>query len=176
MRRSRIISFALLHSIAGSSAFLPTTTIDTAATTTTFTSSSNVRTNQILTQLDAKQTKNKKKKRATRNTIGNRTQSSSGFGGASIAPCPCGAKGDDGSQKVYMKCCGLLHSSADKYASAKAEQVVRARYSAYAKRQVCFVLYCTVQHCTVLFRTPFKFKMREICPFLCLKFEIKIYF
>ena len=78
--------------------------------------------------LNAKQ---KKKKRATRNTIGKRTQSSSGFGGASISPCPCG------SQIGYMKCCGALHTNAKAYADAKAEQVVRARYSAYAKRQVC---------------------------------------
>ena len=75
--------------------------------------------------------KQKKKKKATRNSIGNRTKSASGFGGAAISPCPCG------SQNGYMKCCGLLHSSPKAYGNAKAEQVVRARYSAYAKREVC---------------------------------------
>ena len=81
------------------------------------------------TSLHAKNNSNKK--RATRNTIGNRTQSTSGFGGASILPCPCG------SDYGYMKCCGLIHNNAKVYGDATAEQVVRARYSAYAKRQVC---------------------------------------
>lgn len=132
MRGSLIIHFVLLHLIVGSSAF--TLPVSHTISTTGSTCSSNVFRNQILTRLNAK---TKKKKRATRNTIGNRTQSTSGFGGASVAPCPCGAKDNDGSQKSYMKCCGLLHTSADKYASARAEEVVRARYSAYAKRQVC---------------------------------------
>ena len=87
-----------------------------------------VRHDSMKTQLFAKE---KKKKRATRNTIGNRTQSASGFGGAAVSPCPCG------SEKGYMKCCGLLHSNADAYGKATAEEVVRARYSAYAKRHVC---------------------------------------
>lgn len=81
------------------------------------------------TRLHAKQS-GKKKKRATRNTIGNRTQSTSGFGGAAVSPCPCG------NQNSYMKCCGPLHSNAKLYGAASAEQVVRARYSAYAKREV----------------------------------------
>mmetsp|Transcript_13113 Transcript_13113/g.15973 ORF Transcript_13113/g.15973 Transcript_13113/m.15973 type:complete len:246 (-) Transcript_13113:115-852(-) len=86
------------------------------------------------TFLSAKQTKKKNKKRATRNTIGNRTKSASGFGGAAVSPCPCGS--EDG----YMKCCGLLHSNAKAYGDAKAEQVVRARYSAYAKREIDFII------------------------------------
>ncbi len=80
------------------------------------------------TSLFAKQ--KSKKKRATRNTIGNRTQSTSGFGGAAVSPCPCGS-GD-----AYNKCCGRLHSNAKTYGEATAEEVVRARYSAYAKREV----------------------------------------
>ena len=39
-----------------------------------------------------------------------------------------------------MKCCGKLHSDPSAYASASAEQVVRARYSAYAKREVDFIV------------------------------------
>ena len=81
------------------------------------------------TQLNAKQ--GSSKKRATRNTVGNRKKSATGFGGAAISPCPCG------SQSTYMKCCGILHTNPKAYADATAEQVVRARYSAYAKRQVC---------------------------------------
>lgn len=39
-----------------------------------------------------------------------------------------------------MKCCGKLHKDAKSYASATAEHVVRARYSAYAKREVDFII------------------------------------
>lgn len=78
--------------------------------------------------------KQKKKKRATRNTVGNRTKSSSGFGGAAIAPCPCG------SAAGYMKCCGRLHANGSVYGNASAEEVVRARYSAYAKREIDFII------------------------------------
>jgi hypothetical protein len=58
------------------------------------------------------------------------TSPSSGFGGSAIEPCPCG------SGNGYMKCCGKLHTDETAYAAATAEQVVRARYSAYAKRVV----------------------------------------
>lgn len=54
----------------------------------------------------------------------------SGFGGKATEPCPCG------SGLGYMKCCGKLHKDPQAYADATAEQVVRARYSAYAKREV----------------------------------------
>jgi hypothetical protein len=54
----------------------------------------------------------------------------SGFGGKAIEPCPCG------SGLVYMKCCGKLHNDSAAFAKATPEQIVRARYSAYAKRQV----------------------------------------
>ena len=67
-------------------------------------------------------TKKKKSKKSPR--------SSSGFGGAAIEPCPCG------SGEGYAKCCGKVHNDANAYKTATAEQVVRARYSAYAKRQV----------------------------------------
>ena len=74
----------------------------------------------------------KKKKRATRTSIGNRTKSASGFGGAATEPCPCGSK------LGYMKCCGRLHKNEDEYAKASAKEVVLARYTAYAKREVSF--------------------------------------
>lgn len=80
------------------------------------------------------QAKQKKKKRATRNTVGNRTKSSSGFGGAAVEECPCG------SGLGYMKCCGRIHSDSRAYGNASAEEVVRARYSAYAKREIDFII------------------------------------
>lgn len=76
----------------------------------------------------------KKSKRAARTTIGNRTKPTTGFGAGAVEPCPCG------SGNGYMKCCGKLHSDPAAYASAKAEAVVRARYSAYAKRQINFII------------------------------------
>lgn len=57
-----------------------------------------------------------------------------GFGGAAIEKCPCG------SGLGYMNCCGKLHREIKAYADATAEQVVRARYSAYAKREVDFIV------------------------------------
>jgi len=78
--------------------------------------------------------KKKKSKRAVRTSAGNRIKSSSGFGGAAIELCPCG------SGVGYMKCCGTLHNNAVAYANAKAEAVVRARYTAYAKREIDFII------------------------------------
>jgi hypothetical protein len=66
----------------------------------------------------------KKKRRAPKET------KNTGFGGAAVVPCPCG------SGLGYMKCCGKIHKDPKAYAAASAEQVVRARYSAYAKRDV----------------------------------------
>ena len=51
--------------------------------------------------------------------------------------CPCG------STEAYAKCCGKLHTDANAYQSATAEQVSRARYAAYAKRQVDFIMAST---------------------------------
>jgi SEC-C motif-containing protein len=42
-----------------------------------------------------------------------------------------------------MKCCGKLHKDVNAFALATAEQVVRARYSAYAKREVDFIVAST---------------------------------
>lgn len=84
----------------------------------------------ITTSLEAKQ----QKKRASRNTVGNRTQTSTGFGGAAVSPCPCG------SGLGYMKCCGVIHKDPKAFSMATPEQVVRARYSAYAKREIDFII------------------------------------
>lgn len=81
--------------------------------------------------LSAKKSSNQTKKSPN---VKNKKISTAGFGGAAIAPCPCGS--DIG----YMKCCGRLHKDPNAYADASAEQVVRARYSAYAKREVDFIV------------------------------------
>lgn len=60
-----------------------------------------------------------------------------GFGGVAVAACACG------SGTVYNKCCGRLHQDATVYAAAAPEQVVRARYSAYARRVVDFIIAST---------------------------------
>ena len=54
-----------------------------------------------------------------------------GFGGASMEPCPCG------SDLTYSGCCGKIHKDVTAFKTATAGQIVRARYSAYAKKQVC---------------------------------------
>jgi SEC-C motif-containing protein len=86
--------------------------------------------NTALTSLTAKQ----QKKRASRNTVGNRTQSTSGFGGAAVTLCPCG------SGVSYIKCCRVIHKDPKAFGLATPEQVVRARYSAYAKREIDFII------------------------------------
>ena len=63
-------------------------------------------------------------------TKGKGTRPSSGFGGAAAEECPCG------SGESYSKCCLRLHKSKEVFGNATAEEVVRARYSAYAKREV----------------------------------------
>jgi len=92
--------------------------------------------NKRIVILNAKKNKKKsnKNKRAIRTTIGNRVQSSSGFGGAATQFCPCG------SAIAYMKCCGKIHKDPQAYANANAEEVVLARYTAYSKREIDFIL------------------------------------
>lgn len=75
-------------------------------------------------------TKKKKKKRPG-------GSSSSGFGGAAMESCPCG------SGETYASCCGKLHRDVNSYRMATPEQVVRARYSAYAKKQPEFLMAST---------------------------------
>ena len=63
--------------------------------------------------------------------------STSGFGGAAAESCPCG------SDESYMKCCGKLHKKLLEFKKATPEQVVRARYTAYAKREIDFIIKST---------------------------------
>lgn len=97
-----------------------------------FTTFQSARTPMIL--FGKKQKTKKSQQRATRTKMGKRTASSSGFGGAAVEDCPCG------STLAYMKCCGKIHKDADAFAQATPEQVVRARYSAYAKREIDFII------------------------------------
>lgn len=76
--------------------------------------------------------------------------SSSGFGGAASEPCPCGGAAgsataiDVEDQPSYMNCCGKIHKRVlQEYPKATPEQVVRARYSAYAKREIDFIVAST---------------------------------
>ena len=80
------------------------------------------------TCLSAKKAPNNKKKGRP---------STSGFGGAATESCPCG------SEEAYMKCCGKLHKKIPEFMKATPEQVVRARYSAYAKREIDFIIKST---------------------------------
>ena len=78
-----------------------------------------------------KKTAASKKKKAATPTIG-------GFGGASMAPCPCGS-GDS-----YKACCGRLHRDTGRtLKQATAEQVVRARYAAFSRQQPDFLMATT---------------------------------
>lgn len=64
--------------------------------------------------------------------------STAGFGGAAVEPCPCG------STLPYNKCCGRLHKDLlGAYPKASASEVVRARYTAYSKRVVPFIMAST---------------------------------
>jgi hypothetical protein len=77
-------------------------------------------------------TKKKEKKRSNY-----RKNSSGGFGGAAMESCPCG------SGETYAACCGKLHTDVNSYRIASPEQVVRARYSAYAKKRPDFLMAST---------------------------------
>jgi len=66
-----------------------------------------------------------------------RTAPSSGFGGAAKVQCPCGAQGTGA---TFDRCCRRLHSSESVFGSAPAEAVVRARYSAFARRNADFLM------------------------------------
>lgn len=79
--------------------------------------------------LNAKKAKNKKVRRSTSST--------SGFGGAAAESCPCG------SEVPYAKCCRKLHKDMNAFLKATPEQVVRARYTAYAKREIDFIMKST---------------------------------
>lgn len=79
----------------------------------------------------------KKKKKRPGSTSSNANNASGGFGGAALETCPCG------SGETYGNCCGKLHRDSNAFKAATPEQVVRARYSAYAKKQADFLMAST---------------------------------
>eukprot|EP00980_Cylindrotheca_fusiformis_P014495 scaffold3875_cov123-Cylindrotheca_fusiformis.AAC.15 len=60
-----------------------------------------------------------------------------GFGGASMEACPCG------SSLTYASCCGKIHKDVNSFKSASAADIVKARYSAYAKKLPDFLIAST---------------------------------
>jgi hypothetical protein len=84
------------------------------------------------TCLFATSSKKKKKRPANKDD-----KSVGGFGGAAMESCPCG------SEEAYSKCCGKIHGNINSFRLASPEQVVRARYSAYAKKKPEFLMAST---------------------------------
>jgi len=78
----------------------------------------------------------KKKKKKNRNGGGG-GMTFGGFGGAAMEPCPCGAGG------TYSSCCSKVHKDVQFFRKATAEQIVRARYSAYARKLPEFLMMST---------------------------------
>eukprot|EP00536_Pseudo-nitzschia_multiseries_P004319 jgi/Psemu1/9705/gm1.9705_g len=60
-----------------------------------------------------------------------------GFGGAAMEPCPCGAG------ETYSSCCSKVHKDVQNFRKASAEQIVRARYSAYSRKLPEFLMMST---------------------------------
>lgn len=79
--------------------------------------------------------KKKKKKGSGNNKKGGMTFG--GFGGAAMEPCPCGAG------ETYAACCSMVHKNVQNFRKASAEQIVRARYSAYARKLPEFLMMST---------------------------------
>jgi len=101
-------------------AFSPAPQATTAATTTTTTT----------TALFAAKKKKKTTKKSAGPTFG-------GFGGAAMEPCPCGGG------ETYSACCSRVHKDVQKFRKAPAEQIVRARYSAYSRKLPEFLMMST---------------------------------
>lgn len=79
----------------------------------------------------------KKKKRPSDGGSSCNSKSSGGFGGAAMEACPCG------SGETYASCCGKLHRDVTSFRMATPEQVARARYAAWAKKQPEFLMMST---------------------------------
>lgn len=77
----------------------------------------------------------KKKKKKGGNTSGG--PSFGGFGGGAMESCPCGS-GD-----TYSACCSQIHKNVQNFRKASAQQIVQARYSAYAKKNPEFLMMST---------------------------------
>lgn len=104
---SALVSISVMDSVETFSMLPTTTTIITSPSST-------------VTLFVARKKSNKKKASST----------GGGFGGASMEPCPCG------SSLTYASCCGKIHKDVNAYKSASAADLVKARYSAYAKKLV----------------------------------------
>lgn len=78
----------------------------------------------------------KKKKKKIR-TGGGGGMTFGGFGGAAMESCPCGEGG------TYSSCCSKVHKDVQFFRKATAEQIVRARYSAYARKLPEFLMMST---------------------------------
>ena len=78
----------------------------------------------------------KKKKKGGNNKKGG-GPSFGGFGGGAMESCPCGS-GD-----TYSACCSQIHKNVQNFRKASAQQIVQARYSAYAKKNPEFLMMST---------------------------------
>ena len=90
----------------------------------------------------SKKTKNKKVKKkrpgsSSAAATGGGGGKGGGFGGAALQICPCG------SGSSYNDCCGKIHSDMNIFRRASPSDVVRARYSAYARRDADFLIAST---------------------------------
>lgn len=76
----------------------------------------------------------KKKKKAGKKQAG---PSFGGFGGGAMETCPCG------SGETYSNCCSKIHKNVQNFRKAAAQDIVKARYSAYAKKNPEFLMMST---------------------------------
>ena len=81
--------------------------------------------------------KSKKKKKRRPKAGANAGTIIGGFGGAAMESCPCG------SGETYSSCCSKVHKDVQFFRKASAEQIVRARYSAYSRKLPEFLMMST---------------------------------
>ncbi len=79
-------------------------------------------------------TKKKKKKVGKKGAAG---PAFGGFGGGAMEACPCG------SGETYSACCSKIHKNVQNFRKASAQQIVQARYSAYARKLPEFLMMST---------------------------------
>ena len=79
-------------------------------------------------------TKKKKKKGGKKGAAG---PAFGGFGGGAMETCPCG------SGETYSACCSKIHKNVQNFRKASAQQIVQARYSAYARKLPEFLMMST---------------------------------
>lgn len=79
----------------------------------------------------------KKKKKKGKKGGGGNGMTIGGFGGAAMETCPCG------SGMTYSSCCSKVHKNVQSFRGATAEQIVRARYSAYSRKLPEFLMMST---------------------------------